>query len=160
MVSEPLLTPGEEKRALLLARQQPESSGKLQELLEKIRERTVQAVLRFPEVARRLEGVRYRVVGADLREEKPAPGDDRAPRQAEVGLYDYDRDVLVVPIVDLRAGSLVRLEERTGFQPELTPEELEEARTLVLEDPRFEALKGRRGLKADAFPARAGFSPS
>src|SRR5262245_5279134 len=104
-----LLSRREEARMLRLARSQPANAGELLELIEEIeeiKERTIEAVLAEERVQARIKGVRYRVLAADYREDKPM-GDEKRPRRlAEVGLYDYDKDVLVVAVVDLLQGTL------------------------------------------------------
>ncbi len=154
------LSEREELRALWLAQHQPKSAQALQELFAKVEARAAEVVLKDPKVAERLKGVRFRVVGSGLRDEKPAAEKKSARRLGEGGIYDYDRNVLVVPIVDLRKGVVVGLEERSGLQPPLATEEVEQAKKIVLSDPRFQSLKKRSGLQVVAFPARAAFSES
>jgi hypothetical protein len=153
-----LIDDEEERRAIRLAQAQPDSARELDELFARVKARTVEAALQDPRVAARLRGVRYQVVGADLRDEKPPAGKRLARRLAEVGIYDYDRNALVVPVVDLRRGAVVELEERSGFQPPLTPEETEAAKRIALADPQFSRLKRRGKLEIVAMPARASFS--
>jgi hypothetical protein len=126
-----LLSRVEEARVLRLAAGQPETSGELTRVLAHLRERVVSVVLSEERVRRRLDGVRYRVLAVDYREDKPS-GDEAPPRLAEVIVYDYDRDVLVVAALHLRDGSLVELSERAGAPP-VTDEELAEARELLAE---------------------------
>src|SRR5262249_22007882 len=45
------------------------------------------------------------------------------------------RNVLVVPVVALRTGQVVTIDERRGIQPSLTPEEVMEAKNIALSDP-------------------------
>lgn len=141
MEEQPLLTRREEARGLELARRQPRSAPTLQALIETVRARTVAAVLRNSQVPERLAGKRYRVVGTDLLEEKPAAEGQGARRFAQVGLYDYDQDALVVVRVDLRAGTVLEIEDRRGWQPPPTEEEIAEARELVLANRDFAALR-------------------
>ncbi|MDQ2982530.1 MAG: hypothetical protein M3R70_01195 [Actinomycetota bacterium] len=145
----------EERRVLGLAGRQPESAGKLSEVVVRLRERVVAVALADRKVQRRLAKTRYRVIGADYAEEKPTGRARELTRLAEVGFYDYDRDVLVVAVVNPRSGRVVRLEEREGLQPPPSEEEVEHARELALSDPRPEGLRGRRGLEVVAFTARA-----
>src|SRR5262249_15322556 len=126
----------------------------------KVKARVIDAVLKDPQVAERLAGTRYRVVGADMREEKPSGDTKTARRLGEVGVYDYDRDVLVVPVVALRTGQVVTIEERRGIQPSLTPEEVAEATKIALSDPTFRSLTRYRQLDIVTFPARAAFADS
>jgi hypothetical protein len=150
-----LLNEQEEANLLRLAQQQPESAGEFGALLQTLVSRAVEAALGDRRVAERLDGVRHRVVGGEPRVEKPSEdGREAEGRLIEVGVYDYDRDVLVVPIVDLRSGSVVGIEERAGPQPPLTPEELEEARGIVSSDPQLERLGRDEGLQVAAFPVQ------
>jgi len=153
-----LLSDREEAHALRLARSQPESAQELQELIERVRAAAVEVVLNDPRVQQRVADTRYGVVGADLRDDKPEGEGAPSLRLAEVGLYDYDHDALVVAITDLRAGEVVGLEERAGVQPPLSAEELAEATSIVLQDPEFRSAAQHPNLQAVAFPARAGFS--
>jgi Cu2+-containing amine oxidase len=130
-----LLSFQEEANLLRLAEQQPESAGEFRQLLEVLASRVVEAALRDPRMVTRLEDVRHRVVGAEPCLEKPREEGGEIERLMEVGLYDYDRDQLVVPIVNLRSGSVIRIEERAGRQPPLIPEEVDEARGIVSSDP-------------------------
>jgi hypothetical protein len=145
----------EERRALGLAGRQPESAGKLGELAVRLQERVVAAALADRKVQRRLARTRYRVIGADYAEEKAAGRAREPKRLAEVGFYDYDRDVLVVAVVEPRSGRVTRLEEREGLQPPPAEEEVERARELALSDPSLQRLRRRRGLEVVAFTARA-----
>jgi hypothetical protein len=154
------LSEREEARGLLLAKRQPESAQELQELIEKVTSRAIPVVLKDPKVAKRLEGIRFRVVSADLREDKPGEGREKTSRLGEIGIYDYDHNMLVIPVVDLRKGVVVSVEERRGLQPPLTLEEVEEAKKIVLSDPQFRSLKKRSRLEIIAFPARAAFTES
>lgn len=154
-----LLSAQEERYVLRLAANQPKSARQLQALFERIQKRTIEVVLADPGVTERLKGARFRVLAADLHDEKSANETRLAPRLAEVGIYNYDRNVLVVPVVDLRRGSVVRVEQRQAIQPPATPEELEEATEIVLSAPRYQALK-KRALQVVANPARATFSRS
>jgi hypothetical protein len=149
-----LLSEQEEANLLRLAEQQPESAGELRDLLELLASRAVQAALRDSRVVARLDGVRHRVVGAEPRVEKPSEEAGEIERLMEVGIYDYDRDVLVVPILHLRSGSVIGIEERAGRQPPLTSEEVEEARGIVSSDPQHERLGRDEGLQTAAFPAQ------
>jgi hypothetical protein len=151
---EPLLSEQEDANLERLAREQPGSAGELGRLLEVLNARAVEAALRDSRVAARLEGVRHRTVGAEPRVEKRGEDDGEAEaRLVEVGVYDYDRDVLVVPVVDLRSGEVLGIEERAGAQPPLTAEELEEARRIVAADPEHERLGRDQRLQVAAFPA-------
>jgi hypothetical protein len=155
MAERVLISEREERRALGLAGRQPESAGKLAELAMRLRERVTAAALADRKVQRRLGRTRYRVIGADYAEEKSSGRGREPKRVAEVGFYDYDRDVLVVAVVEPRSGRVMRLEEREGLQPPPSEEEVEHARELALSEPRLQRLRRRRGLQVVAFTARA-----
>lgn len=158
MADRRLVSQREELRGILLAQRQPKSARALREIIERLKSRTVEAVLKDPQVRQRLHGMRHRVVGADMKEDKPSGRATTARRLGEIGVYDYDRDTLVVPIVDLRSGHVVTIEERRGIQPPLTADELEEAKKIALSDPACQPIKRYRGLDVVAFPARAAFT--
>ena len=67
----------EEVRLLRLARSQPATAGDFLELIEEIKERTVDTVLADERVRARMKGVRNRVLGTDFREEKPTAEEKR-----------------------------------------------------------------------------------
>jgi len=163
--SDPLSERGKAK-ILRHLQNQPASLGDLQSSLGEVAERAVQTASTDPKVVKRLEGSRFRVMGsdlsvtgADIKGEKPAPG-EAALSVAEVGIYDYDRNVLLVATVDLGSGTVAGIEERAGVQPPLTSDELEEAKDLLLAEARFRSLKKRSRLEVIAFPSRAAFDPS
>jgi hypothetical protein len=160
MAQDRLLTESEEARLTDLQQGQPESAAALQALIEEIKTRTVRAALDDPQVAERRAGKRSRVVGIDLRKEKPRDGGSIEPRLAEVGIYDYDDNVLIVHIIDLREGVVAAIEERRGYQPSIAAEEIEEARNIVLAHPEFQSLKEYSELEVVAFPARAAVTES
>jgi hypothetical protein len=147
-----LLSRQEEVQALRLAGSQPESGAKLRKLVEQITSRVVTAVLAEAQVRQRIAGVRYRVLAVDYREDKPAR-DGKPARMAEVAIYDYDHDVLVVAAVDLRTSLLVDLYEREGIAPPITAEEQDDARRLVAaEIPALRAALQRKNASVVAFP--------
>jgi hypothetical protein len=160
MAQDRLLTESEEARLTDLQQGQPESAAALQALIEEIKTRTVRAALDDPQVAERRAGKRSRVVGTDLRKEKPRDGGSIEPRLAEVGIYDYDDNVLIVSIIDLREGVVVAVEERRGYQPSIAAEEIEEAKNIALAHPEFQSLKEYSDLEVVAFPARAAVTES
>lgn len=145
-----LLSPRDEERFLQLARSQPESAAELTELLEQVREQVVEVALEHEQVRGRLAGVRYRVLTADYREDK-APEGEEVPRLVEVGIYDYEGDVLVVAAVDLRRGEVTEVFERQGAAPPISPEELEEAREIAARVPGIGEALGRARSQVVAF---------
>lgn len=159
-MAKPLVSNIEEARGLVLAGKQPSSSKALQSLIEKVRPRVVAAVLADPDVKRRLDGRRFRVVGGNLIDEKPIDGARTALRLAEIGIYDYDQNVLQIALVDLRRGTVVSVMESPGAQPPLTEEELAEAKEIALASPRLRSLRKLRGLQIAAVPSRLSFSES
>jgi hypothetical protein len=159
MADRQLLSSREQARGLLLAQRQPQSTPALQELVERVRSRAIASVLSDSHVRERLQQTRYRVVGADWREEKPLGHGESERHVADVGLYDYDRNVLVVAVVDLRAGRVERIEERPGQQPPPAEEEVAEATELVLASDQFHSLRQQQGLQVVALPARAASIP-
>ena len=146
-----LLSRRDEALALRLAAGQPESTSEFNDFLERVRARVVEAALAEEPVRRRLEGVRHRVVAVDYREDKPADGDDRPIRLAEVFIYDYDSDVLVVAAMHLAEGELAELDERPG-NPPISAEELDEARRILQDEPRMARALRADGVQVVAFP--------
>jgi hypothetical protein len=147
-----LLNKREEVEGLRLAASQPESATALLVFLDMLRERIVGAVLEEDRVRSRLEGRRFHVVAADYREDKAREDGARTPRLAEIGLYDYDEDVLVVAVVDPRRGGLLDLEERRGTRPPISDEELEEAKRLADHAGRISLRSKRVASRVVAFP--------
>jgi hypothetical protein len=158
MAQQKFLTRQDELRGMRLARQrEPEAAPRLRKLIETIKARAIPEVLKDAGLAGRLGGRRTRVLGADLKLHRPPRGEPVAPRLGKLSVYDYDRNVLLVATVDLREGGVLRIDERKGIQPPLTPEEVEEAKNLVLSDRRFQALKRHPNLEVVATHARAAF---
>jgi hypothetical protein len=147
-----LLDRTEEALALRLAGSQPESAAELTELLERLRARVIDAVLRDERVCERLASCRHRIVTADYREDK-APDGERPTRMCEIGIYDYDADVLVIAVVDLRAGAVVEVCDRAGVAPPITAEELAEAREIAAGAGHISAALADEGSQVVAFPA-------
>jgi len=129
---------------------QPESSGELTEFLGRLEARVTEAVMTDERVRERLSGVRHEVITVDYREDKPEEGRP-ASRATEVGIYDYDRNVLVVAAFDLYEGAVFEIFERTAAPP-ISSAEFEQARELVAEVPGVgEALRAEDS-DAVAFP--------
>jgi hypothetical protein len=144
----PVLTKREEIKGLRLGASQPESAKEFLAFLDDLRERIVAAVLEADRVRSRLDGCRFAVVAADYREDKGAREGRHGARLAEIGLYDYDADVLLVAVVDPVRGRLLELEEREGVQPPISSEELAEAKKIAARAT-GESLRSRRIV---AFP--------
>jgi hypothetical protein len=142
----------------LAQQREPAATPRLRKMIESVRERAVPEVLKDTGLAGRLKGRRTRVLSADVKLERPPKGEPIAPRLGELAVYDYDRNVLLIATVDLREGGVQRIDKRKGIQPPPIPEEVEEAKNLVLSDRRFQALKRHSSLKVVATHARASFN--
>lgn len=145
------LSEEEEAHERHLLASQPESSGELTEFLERLKARLIEAAMNDQQVGQRLSGVRHEVLAVDYREDKPEEGGS-ASRAAEVAIYDYDRDVLVVAAFDLYSGEVVELDERKGAASPITPAEFENARELAGEHPATGEALRRENADAVAFP--------
>jgi hypothetical protein len=130
---------------------QPATSGELTEFLERLKARVNEAVGNDERVRGRLDGVRYEVLAVDYREEKPEEGRPSS-RAAQVGIYDYDRDVLVVAVFDLYSGAVSDVYDREGAAPPIAPAEVDQARELVSDVPGIGEALRRDGSDAVAFP--------
>jgi len=107
-----LLNQADEAYALRLASSQPESGVEWRDFLDRLREKVVAAALEDGRLQARLGRCRYRVLTADYREDKL--DGDQIHRLAEVGVYDYDQDVLVITVVDLTSGAAEEVFDRGG----------------------------------------------
>jgi len=145
------LSEEEEAHEQHLLASQPESSGELMEFLERLKARLIEAAMNDQQVRRRLSGIRHEVLAVDYREDKPDEGRP-ASRAAEVAIYDYDRDVLVVAAFDLYSGEVFELYERKGAAPPIAPAEFENARELVGEYPAIGEALRRENADTVAFP--------
>ena len=159
MAKRPLVSRREQAQVLSLAEGQPKSTRALQTLIETVRSRAIDAVMADSRVRERVAGVRFQVVGADLRVEKPAENGRPQEQLADVGVYDYDHDVLLVASVDLGAAAVLGVEERSGIQPPPTDAEVDEAKELVLANEQFASLRRQAGLQVVALPGRASSMP-
>jgi hypothetical protein len=130
---------------------QPASSGELNEFLERLTARVSEAVMSDERVRGRLGGERHEVLAVDYREEKPAEGRPFS-RTAQVGIYDYDRDVLVVAAFDLYSGAVSEVYDREGAAPPIAAVEVDQARALVNDVPDIREALRREGSDAVAFP--------
>jgi hypothetical protein len=145
-----MLSGTDEAELLRLASSQPESAGELTELLERLKQEVAVVALDDERVRERLADTRHRVLTADYREDKADA--DEVRRLAEIGVYDYDNDVLVVAVVDLRSGAVTEVSEREGVAPPITAEELEEARELVAGVSGVRSALTRSRARVVAFP--------
>ena len=130
---------------------QPESAGELTEFLERLGSRVTEAVMNDDRVRERLSGVRHEVLAVDYRQEKPEEGRPSS-RAAQVGIYDYDRDVLVVAGFDLYSGGVSEVYDREGAAPPIAAVEVDQARALVNDVPGMREALRREGSDAVAFP--------
>src|SRR5262249_27625732 len=145
--------------------EQPKSGERLNDLLRKVEARIIKVALRARSVAERLKDKRYEVLGADLpvfkgSATRKSTVNDEKRSFAEIGIYDYDSNVLVVSIVDLRKGIVTNVEERRAIQPPLTPREEEGAKKIVFADARYRTLGRQSRLRIVAYPVRAAFIES
>ena len=104
------------------------------------------------QVRGRLGEVRHEVLAVDYREDKPEEG-AAARRAAEVAIYDYDRDILVVAAFDLHAGAVLEVYEREGAAPPIAASEFASALELVGALPEFGEAVRREDADVVAFPA-------
>jgi hypothetical protein len=145
------LSDQDEERERRLLASQPESAEELTDFLERLKTRVIETVMNDERVSERLSGVRYEVIAVDYRDDKPEEGAP-ASRAAHVGIYDYDRDVLVIAAFNLYSGAIFELYEREGAAPPITPTEFEYARELLSNSPGIGEALGREGSDAVAFP--------
>jgi hypothetical protein len=161
MAQTELLSKREESELATLVQDQPRSTQALQALIDKIKAGAIQIALDDARVAARIKGKRSRIIAVDITEYKSSKDSgENGLRCVEVGIYDYDDDVMVVPIVDLHRSAVTVIEERKGYHPALSAEEIEEARNFALAQPEFQALKNYSELEIAAYPARAAAIPS
>ena len=146
------LSDREEAREQRLLASQPESSGNLTEFLERLGARVTKAVMEDEQVRGRLADVRHEVLAVDYREDKPEEG-TAARRAAEVAIYDYDRDILVVAAFDLYSGAVFEVYEREGAAPPIAAAEFASALELVGELPEIGEAVRREDADVVAFPA-------
>jgi hypothetical protein len=97
----------------------------------------------------------YRVLGAELRIDKPPDPKDTPLRMIGVMIIDYGNrrnyEVLVTG-----SGKVVRVVDLRGAQPPYTREEIEEARKIGEQDPRVARVAKRKGSFVSEFaPERA-----
>lgn len=147
-----LLSKQEAAEGRNLSRSQPESAGQYAAFLERLRERTVAATVRHEQVRTRLQGRRHAVVALDYREDALGGNKDELVPLAEVGIYDYQKDVLCVALINLSEGTLVDLLERQGVQPPISTDETAAARGLALRSEHLTQSLNRVDLDVVAFP--------
>jgi hypothetical protein len=146
-----LLDVVDEERLLRLAATQPESGPHLAGYLDRLKERATELVLADERMREKLGRDRWRVLTADYREDK-APEGEPVGRLGEIGVYDYDRDVLVAGVVDLRTGEVTEIVEREGAAPPITPEELGEALRIADAVANVQRIAGLPETQVVAFP--------
>jgi hypothetical protein len=144
-----LLGRRDQARAIRLASSQPESLPELLALTEILRSHAIQIALKDARVQERLRDVRHSVLTVDYVEDKGGAG--QVIRRGEVGIYDYERDVLVVASIDPTRSVVADLSERKGVQPPITAEERDEAIRL-LTGHELAAQFARRRSEVVAFP--------
>src|SRR5437764_10628898 len=110
-----LLSERETVEALRLARSQPESLPEFNQLVARLKAKVTEIALSDGRVRQRLDGVRHRVLAVDYREEKAVTGE--LIRLADVALYDYDRNALLIVTVDGKTGDVVGVHETIGAPP-------------------------------------------
>lgn len=154
-----LLTPSEVDQLLELVQDQPGSTSVFLDLIEDIKSRVINAIADEPTLVEAIGTRRHRVLDVDFREEENKVRDAAlSVRLADVAVYDYERDQLLYAVTDVRAGRVESIEDRTGVQPPLTDDELDEAQDLVWGDERYAALRTRGGLDVVTFPSRSTFT--
>lgn len=152
-MSEPVLSQQEERRGIALARRGPRSVPELTDLFDRVRSRVVERVTADDRVRERVTGGRVQLVGADYDEEKPDDGDGGSRRLGRVHYYDHDAGTAVRVSVDLRSGAVVGVEERRGVHMRPSADEIEDARSLVLDSELGRQVAGRQ-VNGVAFPGR------
>lgn len=106
-------------------------------LSETEQQQAIDLVLEDPLAASALSE-RHQVIGAALNTDKHRLQRDATARQADVWVYDYERDATLEAQVDLRADLLVDLSVTTAYQPPITATEIHRASDMVLADPRVQ----------------------
>jgi hypothetical protein len=139
------------RRLAGLALGRPPTAARVASLIERVRTQSPRRALADAKLAARLRDRRHRVIGADLRIDKPSRPRAQPRVLGEVGIYDYEDDVLLVAFVETKNGRVVDVQERPGLHPEPTDDEVEEAIDIALTADR--ALARRRSLDVVAHPA-------
>jgi hypothetical protein len=142
-------------RVLLVRFAQKQEKGRraLDRMAAKLRRHVTDAVSRSPALLAHLAGRRHRVLGAELHVEEGGKSLLKALQYAEVSVYDYDRDVLVSAITDVRAGKVVRVVEHPSAKPPPTREEADEAAALAAKGQLARRWRARQ-VAATVLPAR------
>jgi hypothetical protein len=151
MAERPVLSNQDRRRLAGLAQGRPPTAAGVASLVERVRTESPGRALADAKLAARLRNRRHRVIGADLRIDKPSRPRAEPRVLGEVGIYDYEDDVLLAAFVDTENGRVVDVQERPGLQLEPTDEEVEEASSIALAADR--ALARRRSLDVVAHPA-------
>ncbi|GAC1615142.1 MAG: hypothetical protein NVS4B5_04520 [Vulcanimicrobiaceae bacterium] len=93
---------------------------------------------------------RYRVLGIELRIDKPSKIDGQPARLLGVFIVDYTKRRTLEALVDAH-GKIVSVNDLHGFRISYTSEELEEARAIAAQDRRVAHLAGRRDVFASEY---------
>jgi hypothetical protein len=151
MAERAVLSTQDWRRLAGLALGRPPTPARAASLVERVRTQSPDRALADANLAARLRDRRHRVIGADLRIDKPARPRGQPRLLGEVGIYDYEDDVLLVAFVDTKNGRVVEVQERPSIQLEPTDDEIEEASEIALAADR--SLARRRSLDVVAHPA-------
>ena len=150
-----LVTLEEEIRGFHLARKRGEDE-EFGRLIDSVRQRIISFVAESAQLRNIVGDNRYRVLGADFRvDDADLKKRGTLPAgTAVVGIYDYDRDVLLSVVVNLRRGDLIKVEEHPGVQPPPSLEEEQDAAALALNDYEFARRTRGKRLETVVLPAR------
>jgi hypothetical protein len=88
------------------------------------------------------------VLRVERHEDEKDEGADSDTRRADVYVYSYDDDTLILTVVDLATGEVDSTEDLTGAQLPLTQDEGAHALELATADPDFEQLLATRYRQA------------
>ena len=97
----------------------------------------------------------YRILGAELRIDKPAQPGKLPDRMVAVVIVDYGGKRHLHVLVNA-SGAVAKVEDLTGSQPPFSTDEIAEARAIAEQDSRVARHLGREGLFVSDFgPAPA-----
>jgi Cu2+-containing amine oxidase len=159
MMNPKLLDKETELKALRLLRSSVGIPKSYHAIVNKVRKSTIAYVVQHAEVAAKLEGRHFEVVGADLKPMRNEGSKKLPQRIGEVGIYDYSTNTLLVQEVDLKKGTLLELHHRKGIQPPLNENELAEAKRIALSHRAYAKHAKEKGLQMVTSPARVSFTP-